>query len=135
MPKTKSEMTPVQQKAQAAREAHAKAKEAHEKNDNANTRKALETATAERDAAVKAENRERFERIGGPRVQKAITALANVGKLAAPRSYHYDEEDVNAAEKAIMEAAKSACASMRNALNKGGGKSTAAGFAFKSVNA
>lgn len=131
MPKTKSELTPIQKRAQIAREAHAKAKENHDKSATAANAKALETASAERDAAVKAENRERFERIGGPRVQKAITALNNVGKLAAPRSYAYDEEDVATCEKAIMDAAKSACAGMRAALQKGGGKSTAAGFSFK----
>lgn len=130
MAKKATEQTPAQAKAKAAREAHTKAKEAHEKADNATTRKALETATAERDAAVKAENRERFERIGGARVLKAIGALNNVGKLAAPRSYHYDEEDIATAEKAIMDAAKTACASMRNALQKGAGKTAGAGFSF-----
>lgn len=130
MAKTKSEVTPVQAKAQAARDAYAKAKEAHEKTDNASTRKALETASAERDTAIKAENRERFERIGGARVLKAIVSLNNVGKLAAPRSYNYEEQDIAEAEKAIMEAAKGACAAMRSALQKGAGKTAGAGFTF-----
>jgi hypothetical protein len=132
MAKTKKDLTATQIKANAAREAYAKAKEAHEKTDNATTTKALAAATAERDAAVKAENRERFERIGGPRVQKALTALGNVGKLAAPRSYNYDEADVADCEKAIMDGAKAACNALRNALTKGaGGKSAGAGFSFK----
>lgn len=131
MAKTKTELTPTQIAANKAREAYNAAKEAHDKSQTDKNKVALDKATTERNTAVTAENRERFLRIGGARVTKAISSLANVGKLAAPRSYEYSEEDVAKLESAITSAAKNAIQALRAAKQKGGGKSAVAGFTFE----
>lgn len=131
MAKTKSEKTNIQLAADKAREAYSKAKEANEKTDNASTQKALADAKNARDAAVSAERRERFERVGGGRVGTALTAIKNVGKLNVPASYSYTENDVAKAESALKAACENAIAGLRAALTSGGAsKSTEAGFKF-----
>lgn len=131
MAKQKSEKTAVQIAADKAREAYAKAKEANEKSDNATTQKHLADAKAARDAAVAAERRERFERVGGGRVSTAINALVNVGKLNVPASYSYTESDIAKAESAITETTKNTFAALRAALSSGGAsKSVDKGFKF-----
>lgn len=131
MAKTKSEKTAIQIAADAARAKFAAAKAANEKSDNATTAKALADAKTVRDTAVTAESRERFLKIGGARVSKAVSSLSNVGKLAAPRSYEYSEDDIVKAEKVITDAAKSAIAALRAAKQKGAGKTASAGFSFE----
>lgn len=131
MAKIKAVKTKIQLAADTARANYAKAKEANEKNDNPTTQKALSDASAARDSAVTAESRERFLRVGGQRVSKAVSAINNVGKLAAPRSYEYSETDIAKAEAAITGAATAALTALRNAKQKTAGKTQAPGFAFE----
>jgi len=131
MAKKAAEKTKIQIAADKAREAYSKAKDAHEKNESPTTQKALTDATAARDAAVLAESRERFVRVGGPRVSKAVIAIQNIGKLAAPRSYEYSESDIVKAENAVKAAVENAFTAMRNAKTKTAGKTQAAGFVFE----
>lgn len=131
MAKTAKEKTPIQKAAEAARNKYQLAKAAVEKADNATTQKALSDATTARDNAVDAERRERFLTIGGARVAKSIDVIANVGKLAAPRSYAYTEDDIAKLEAGITNAAKNAVSALRSALQKGAPKAVKAGFTFE----
>lgn len=128
MAKKKAPLSAIQIAANVARAAHEKAVEAHEKAASpANAKAVLDTKTA-MDHAVHAENRERFERIGGTRVGKVISGLENVSKLAKPRSYAFTEADIVKIETAVHAAAVAAITELRNASKP---KNTAQASAFK----
>jgi len=130
MAKKAAEKTPIQKAAEKAREAYRKAKDAAEKTDNDVTRKALEHAKIERDKAVVAENRERFLRVGGGRVTKAITAIEQVGKLNQPNSYEFSENDVTKIREALSNSLTSAISALE-AAKKGNTKKDSATFSFE----
>lgn len=129
MAKAKTELSPIQIAAKNARAKVEKATEAVTKTKNAQTEKALADAESELAVAVRAENRERFERVGGGRVAKALSSLDNIAKLAKPRSYEYSDSDVAKMEAAITSAAVTAVTALRNAkqAKKAG---AVAGFKF-----
>lgn len=116
MAKQKKEKSPVQKAFEDARAHYAKAKEANEKNDNATTKKTLAEAKEKRDTAMVAAARERFINIGDARTKKAIAALSQIGKMNQPRNYNYADTDITVIEKLILDAAKSAVASLRTAI-------------------
>lgn len=129
---SKPKAAPPQAKvdADAARVKLKAAKEAVEKNKTAATEKALETAKAAMSTAAKAENRDRWKRVGGPRVAAVIVGLKNIGKMT-PATYEYDEGDVAKAEAAIRTAFSDAMTALRNAKTKTPGtKASAAVFEF-----
>lgn len=86
--------SPLEKAGEAARAALSKAKEAHEKNPNATTKAALDAASAKAKDATKAENRERFVKIGGARTTIAIAKLGALAKVANKRSYEFSEADI-----------------------------------------
>lgn len=104
MARQKAEVTKVQVAAKAAKEAHAKAKEAHEKQNNANTKKALDAATEAMKIAVKAENRERFLKVGKNRTIKARSAIRQLIKVANKKTYEYSEDEANKILTGLREA-------------------------------
>lgn len=130
MAKKAAEKTPIQKAAEKAREAYRKAKDAVEKSDNDNTRKAMEHAKIERDKAVQAENRERFLRVGGGRVTKAITAIEQIGKLNQPNSYEFSETDVTKIREALSNSLTGALSALE-AAKKGNTKKDSATFSFE----
>lgn len=84
-----------------ARAALAKAREAHDKTPNANTKAALDAAKTKANDATKAENRERFVKVGGARVANAIAKLNALAKVANRRSYEFTENDIKLMHDAI----------------------------------
>jgi hypothetical protein len=128
MAKTKSEPSQAQKDATAARERVKTAEATLEKAKTPANEKALETAKAQLATARKAENVDRFNRVGGPRVGMAITALENIGKLAAA-SYEYDDTQISKAEAALQAALNKSMTALRSAKSKTGAKA-AAKFAF-----
>lgn len=128
MAKQKSEPSQAQKNATAAREAVKTAEAALEKAKTPANEKALETAKAHLAAARKAENIDRFNRVGGPRVGMAITALENIGKLAVA-SYEYDDTQISKAEAALQAALNKSMTALRSAKSKTGSK-VAAKFTF-----
>jgi len=130
MAKKVAEKTPIQKAAEKARDAYRKAKDAAEKTDNDVTRKALEHAKIERDKAVVAENRERFLRVGGGRVTKAITAIEQVGKLNQPNSYEFSENDVTKIREALSNSLTGALSALE-AAKKGNTKKDSVTFSFE----
>lgn len=128
MAKQKSEPSQAQKNATAAREAVKVAETALEKAKTPANEKALEAAKAALVTARKAENVDRFNRVGGPRVSMAITALENVGKLAAA-SYEYDDTQISKAEAVLQAALNKSMTALRSAKSKTGTKA-AAKFTF-----
>lgn len=127
--KKKAELSAIGKAAQVARDKHAKAVETATKTKSVANDAAVGTAKAEMDAANKAENRERFTRVGGARVSKVISSIENVGKLAKPRSYDFGEADIAKIESAATLALTNAIAALRNA-NKPKGAAAVAAFQF-----
>lgn len=94
MPNKKpTEQSTVQKAADKARDAFQKAKDANAKTDNASTKKSLEDARTAMQAAVKAENRERFVNVGTNRTKKARAAIGQLIKVANPKTYEYTAEE------------------------------------------
>ena len=129
MAKQKSEPSQAQKEATTARERVKMAEAAHEKAKSPATEKHLKEAQAALAVARKAENVDRFNRVGGPRVGMAITALENIGKLAAA-SYEYDDTQISKAEAALQAALNKAMTALRAAKSKTGGAKAAAKFTF-----
>lgn len=100
-PKGTAEPTSIQKAAEAARTALATAKEKLSKQDNATNKAAADHAETRLKDAVKAENRERFENVGGGRVAKIINAIGTLKNVSARRLYEYDATDVTNAFQAI----------------------------------
>lgn len=130
MAKTKKELNSAQQAAKAARAALKVAKETVAKTKNASTEKALEAANAAASVAVKAENRDRFLRVGGSRVARALEAIKNVGALGNARSYEFDTADVSKIESALNNALASAVSSLKTAHAVGAATKKASTFTF-----
>jgi predicted nucleic acid-binding Zn-ribbon protein len=128
MAKSKSEPSQAQKEATAARERVKTAEANLEKAKTPANEKALEHAKAQLATARKAENVDRFNRVGGPRVSAAIVALENIGKLAAA-SYEYDDAQISKAEAALQAALNKAMTALRAAKSKTGSKA-AAKFTF-----
>lgn len=103
-------------------DARVKLDAAKEKDGKAST-DATKKAVADAETVVKTNvaivNRERFVRVGGGRVKKARAAIRNIGNVAQPRSYTYDESDVVKAETALNDEVKKTIAKLRLALTKG----------------
>lgn len=116
MAKPKTEPTAAMKTATAAREAVKASKEAlgaaKEKLAKADTdanKKAVAAAEERVKAAeeklkvaAKAENRERFENVGGGRVAKVLGMLKNLKGVANRRTYDFDSEDVKAMFAALQ---------------------------------
>jgi hypothetical protein len=94
MAKEKSEKTPIQKTADKARTDFAAAKEKHAKTQNDANAKAMTLAKTAMQAAVAAENRERFVRLGGARGGKVIDALETLVNVANPRAYSFTATDI-----------------------------------------
>lgn len=127
--KKKAELTHIQKTAAVARDKFAKAQEAVAKNKTAATEAAVASAKTEMEAANKAENRERFTRVGGARVGKVISSIENVGKLAKPRAYEFSEADIAKIETAATSALTTALTALRNA-HKPKGAAAVSAFQF-----
>lgn len=97
--------------------------EVAEKNNTAKptdaTAKAVDAAKEVVKNAQAADNREKFVRIGAGRVKKARSIIANIGNLAAPRSYSYSTSDIDLIEKGLNEVTAKTITKLRNALEKG----------------
>lgn len=96
------EPTPIQKAATAARARLKAAREAHKDPNNEKTAKALADAKAAGKVAFEAENRERFERLGGIRVSNAVMAIRSVKGLSNRASFNYTADDISKAKAAIM---------------------------------
>lgn len=107
MAKPKTVPTVAQNAAQAASEAHKKAKDAVEKNDNPMTQAALKKATEALASARNIKNREAFVRLINSRLAVFTQSAANVAKMANPKSYVYDSNDISAIRTVIADAAAS----------------------------
>ncbi len=90
------------------------------------TKAAVKTAEANVEKAKAAENRDRFVRVAGGRVKKARIAIKNLANVSSPRSYTYDQSDVDKAETALTSAVQNTIKKMRDALEKGQQTSKAA---------
>lgn len=130
MAKPKTEPTAAMKAAEAAREAVKPLREAvqtakeklAEKDTDAN-KKALATAetklkdaSEKLSAAVKVENRERFENVGGGRVAKLLAGLKNLKGVANRRAYEFTADDVSTMFGALTKELQSARSSFDNAL-------------------
>lgn len=134
MARTKSDQTPIQKAAETAKTAYATAKDKLTKQDNATNKAAVDHAETRMRDAVKAENRERFESIGGGRVAKAIAVIGTLKNVSNRRSYEYNAEDVTKAFGAIRAALKTSEDAFNAALSTTTEKKTAglaAKFSFK----
>lgn len=106
MAKTAQAETAVQVAANKARDTYAKAKDANEKNDNANTQATLAKAKDAMKEAVKAENRERFMNVGKRRTLKARAAILQLVKVANPKGYDFTPEEGKKIVAGLVEAVK-----------------------------
>jgi hypothetical protein len=101
MAKTAKAKTKIQIEADKAREALAKAKEAHSKNANDTTLKAVGHAMTVKNAAEKAENRERFLSLGGGRVGKVIATIETLRQCTNRKSFEFTADDWTKAKAAM----------------------------------
>lgn len=92
------------------------ANKAHADKPTKDTEAKVSSAKSAVASAIHAENRERFERVGGTRVKKARVALRNLGAVSTLRSYTYTESDVAKVESVLGAELKSAVAKMRAGL-------------------
>lgn len=133
MARTKSDQTPIQKAAETARAAYSQAKDKLAKADNATNKAAVDHAETRMREAIKNENRERFENIGGGRVAKAIAVIGTLKNVSNRRSYEYTADDVSTAFTAIRAALKASEDAFTNALATTSEKKTsgiAAKFSF-----
>lgn len=129
MPRAKAEPSQAAKTFEIAKTNHEKAAAALAKQDNAANKKAMEHAEETLKAAKQTLARENFERVGGGRVAKAISAIQNVGKVAKPRVYSYSDADISKMEQALVTNVANVISSFRAA--KGGAKEQKkAGFSF-----
>lgn len=98
--------TKPQAEAEKARNTLNKAKEAFAKNENAGTKAALAQAKEAFNAAVKAENRERFLEVGKSRTIKARAAISRLVNVASRKSYDYTPEEANRIVAGLKERVK-----------------------------
>lgn len=130
MPKLKEPKTPtpVQVAAEAARTTYKAAREAWDgatKDDDGNPKgKAAEKAKADlaaaktaRDAAEKAENRERFTTLGKTRVNNALKAVSLLNNIANLRMYDFTQADVDKLTTALDAKVASAKQAFADALS------------------
>ena len=123
--------TAAEKALEAAKEKHRHAVEANTKNSTATTVAAVKTAREALDKAITADNRDRFKRVAGNRVTKALTALDNLVKVANPRSYEFTQADVEKFMPALKERIKEIDGAFARALsNSGDGEKTKETFAF-----
>lgn len=102
--------TAVQLVTAKARDALAKAIEVHEKSKTPADAEKVKAAREAVSAALKAENRERFVKVGGQRVSRAIKALRAFGMTSNPESYVYEPAEVEKAFLALNTALAAAAA-------------------------
>lgn len=119
MAKEKSAPTAAETALLGARQKLEVASTAHGKTPTDKTAAAVDAAKSEVAKHVATVNRERFVRVGGGRVVKARAAIRNIGNIAQPRSYSYDESDVAKAEVALQDEVKKTIGKLRAALTKG----------------
>lgn len=106
--------------AESARERVKIAQAALLKKKDANTEKELAAAKAHLAIAKKEENRDRFRRIGNPRMGAAKRAIQAIAKLGTPSSYEYEEADIAKIESVLADTVKSTAATLRSAKTKSG---------------
>ena len=132
MAKKKAEKTPVQLAADKAREHYKACKEKSDKAPNNDSLKATTKAAQEKmRAAVDAECRERFLRVGAIRVTKAIKALETLRQVANPRSYKFGEEDVGKALAALKKEYEATANAFETALKGKTSDGPVASFSFE----
>ena len=76
------------------------------------------------------EKRDRFVKVAGQRVQKAIKAIALVGNCSAKVSYGYEREDVDLMMDAIDEVSQNVRVRFSNALTAPSGETPTEAFSF-----
>lgn len=130
MAKERAEKTAAQKAYENAKAAHEKALAALEKADNAANKKAEADAATALAGARKVLTRENFVRVGGNRMAKAVEAIANVGKVAKPKTYDFSEADIAKIETALNASTAATVAAFRNASTKTGKGEKKAAFAF-----
>ena len=129
MAKKKSDPTTAQLKVLDLRQKHAVATKAHTDKPTDATKKHLDTIATELSAARKVENRERFVRVIGGRIQKTIADIRNVANVNTA-SYQFDTADVSKVETALDTEVKKTVAKMNAALTKSGPTKSSVDFTF-----
>lgn len=80
-------------------------------------KKAAEDAKTKLDADRKILNRLRFRYVGGPRANKAVTAINLIANLANTRQYAFTADDVSQIKEALEKAVANVVEELTNALS------------------
>lgn len=102
MTRTAKEKTKTAKAVDTAKDAYEKALEAHAKNSNDTTKRALEGAKARHDETKKALAREKFVEITAGRARRAVTGIQALGKALDPKYYSYSSEEGKEIVEAIL---------------------------------
>ncbi|MDE2019665.1 MAG: hypothetical protein KGJ13_04970 [Patescibacteria group bacterium] len=117
MARQKTEKSKAQTAFENARKAYADAKAKLEKSPaNETLKKAAAHAHGVLAEAAKEAARDRFLRIGALRVEKAVTALAALRKVANPRSYRFTDKDIERMTAELAPAFESTVQAFQSAL-------------------